>query len=304
MWLFFLYALLKMNNYDKIKNDEKQNKIVFTGEDVMILNNWTGQPVTTTAQPFRSGYMEYVPCEALRPLIRCFWTSTEQAGRLIIPDLCADIIFDLAGQNVCFSGVSDRPFVTGRMEESFGIRFYAWTAELFAEDSLRGTLNGGFEIGEHFRRMERELLPRITEAETTAQRIALSERFLLRHLRERHNRLYDEAVGELIKMRGVCTVGELSKELHISVRQLERTFLECSGLSPKKTAALIRYQCLWQDVLFGRTFNIADKVLEYGYTDQPHLLNDFRRFHTMYPGQARKNALKDVAFLQDNACSL
>lgn len=299
-----MHALPKKNNYDKIKNDLKQNKIVFTGEDVMILSNRKSEPFTTTAQPFRRGYTEYVPCEALRPMIRCFWTSMEQAGRLIIPDFCADIIFNLAGQNVCFSGVSDRPFVSGRTEESFGIRFYAWTAELFAEDSLRGTLNGGFEIGEHFHRIERELLPQIIEAGTTAQRIALSERFFLRHLRERHNRLYDEAVGELMKTRGVCTVGELSKELHISVRQLERTFLEYSGLSPKKTAALIRYQCIWQEILFGRTFNMADKVLEYGYTDQSHLLNDFRRFHTMYPEQARKNALKDVAFLQDNAHSL
>lgn len=270
----------------------------------MILKNRTGEPVTMTAQPFRRGYTEYVPCEALRPFIRCFWTSTEQEDRLIIPDLCADIIFDIAGHDVCFSGVSDRAFVSGRTEESFGIRFYAWTAELFAEDSLRGTLNGGFEIGEHFRRMERELLPWIIEAKTTAQRIALSERFLLRHLRERRNRLYDDAVGEIINMRGVCTVGELSKELHISARQLERVFLECSGLSPKKTAALIRYQCLWLDILFGGTFRMADKALEYGYVDQSHLLNDFRRFHTMYPEQARKNALEDVAFLQDTDCRL
>lgn len=257
----------------------------------MIYVNLTTKLTPMVASPFGIGYREYEPCEALKPYVRCFWTGEGKDGSLIIPDLCADIIFDFNKNTVFFCGVNDTPYKATDKTSSFGIRFYAWTAALFSEDTLRGTLNGNFELGEHFRRLQKEIAPRIFAVETTEQRIALSELFLLKNLHERHNGLFMQAMGEMIERRGTCAAGEISKELHISRRQLERVFAEYSGLSPKKMAALVRYQCLWRDILLERDFSAAEKALEYGYVDQSHLLNDFRRFHTMSPKQARKNAL-------------
>lgn len=267
----------------------------------MIYQKLSDVLIPITAQPFRPGYREYSPCEALKPYIRCFWTSVNQNGRLIIPDLCADIIFDICKNEAFFCGVSDEAFVSHRLTETFGIRFYSWTAALFSEDSLRTTLNGRFELEEHFSELKKELTPKLTCAKSTEQKIALSEDFLINNLRQRHCGLYTEALGKIAALRGVCTAERLSKELHVSNRQLERVFLEYSGLSPKKTAILIRYQNLWHDILSEGDFNAADKALEYGYNDQSHLLNDFRRFHTVTPKRAREIALKDVAFLQDSS---
>lgn len=267
----------------------------------MIYRKLTDAFAPITAQPFRSGYREYSPCDALKPYIRCFWTSVNQGGRLIIPDLCADVIFDIESNEAFFCGVSDESFVSHRLTETFGIRFYSWTAALFAEDSLHGTINGGFELGGHFRKLEKELAPQLAYATSTEQRIALSEKFLVNNLKERQCGLFTEALGEIITMRGVCTLGDIAKKLHVSSRQLERVFSEYSGLSPKKASMLIRYQCLWRDILSERDFNAADKASEYGYTDQSHLLKDFRRFHMVYPKQAKEIAINDVAFLQDSS---
>lgn len=267
----------------------------------MIYRKLTDAFAPITAQPFRSGYREYSPCDALKPYIRCFWTSANQGGRLIIPDLCADVIFDIESNEALFCGVSDESFVSHRLTETFGIRFYSWTAALFAEDSLHGTINGGFELGGHFRKLEKELAPKLSYVKTVNERIALSEKFLVNNLKERHCGLFTEALGEIITMRGVCTLGDISKKLHVSSRQLERVFSEYSGLSPKKASMLIRYQCLWRDILSDRDFNAADKASEYGYTDQSHLLKDFRRFHMVYPKQAKEIAINDVAFLQDSS---
>lgn len=266
----------------------------------MIYRKLTDAFAPITAQPFRSGYREYSPCDALKPYIRCFWTSVNQGGRLIIPDLCADVIFDIESNEALFCGVSDESFVSHRLTETFGIRFYSWTAALFAEDSLQGTVNGGFELGGLFGKLEKELVPKLAYAETVKQRIELSEKFLVNNLKERRCRLFTEALGEIITMRGVCSLGDISKKLHVSGRQLERVFSEYSGLSPKKASMLIRYQYLWRDILSERDFNAADKVSEYGYADQSHLLNDFRKFHMVYPKQAKEIALKNVAFLQDS----
>ncbi len=257
----------------------------------MIYVDLAAELAPMVACPFGSGYREYEPCEALRPYVRCFWTGEGKDGGLVVPDICADIIFDFDKNTVFFCGVNDRPFQASVRTRSFGIRFYAWTAVLFSEDTLRGTLNGAFELGAHFRRFERELASRIFAAETTEQRIALSERFLVNNIRDRRCGLFTQALGEIIEWQGACSAGRISKELHISARQLERVFAEYSGLSPKKMAELVRYQCLWRDILFGRDFNAAEKALEYGYVDQSHLLRDFRRFHTMSPAAAKRNAL-------------
>ena len=58
------------------------------------------------------------------------------------------------------------------------------------------------------------------------------------------------------------------------------------GISPKAFSSLVRYQLLWQEMTGRPGFNILDAVEKYGYADQPHLLNDFRRRHLMNPKQA------------------
>ena len=266
----------------------------------MIYQKLSDVLIPITAQPFRPGYREYSPCEALKPYIRCFWTSVNQNDRLIIPDLCADIIFDICNNEAFFCGVSDEAFVSHRLTETFGIRFYSWTAALFSEDSLRTTLNGRFELEEHFSKLKKELAPKLVNAKSSQQRIAISEGFLINNIKQRRSGIFTEALGMMIALRGACTAESISKELHISNRQLERFFSEYSGLSPKKTAMLIRYQSLWRDILSEGDFNAAEKAPEYGYNDQSHLLNDFRRFHTVTPKRAKEIALRDVAFLQDS----
>ena len=268
----------------------------------MIYKTLSDNIIPITAQPFKSGYREYSPCEALKPYIRCFWTGSNQTDRLVIPDLCADIIYDIDSNTAFFSGISDAPFVSDRSTDIFGIRFYAWTSALFAEDSMSKTLNGCFELEGIFSKLKNDLIPKLSYAKSTEERIALSEKFLVNYLKDRHNDIFTEAVGRIITLRGLCTAEELAKEMHISKRQLERVFSDYSGLSPKKTAILIRYQSVWRDILSEENFHAADKALEFGYNDQSHLLNDFRRFHTVTPKRAREIALKDVAFLQD-ACS-
>ncbi len=76
----------------------------------------------------------------------------------------------------------------------------------------------------------------------------------------------------------------------VSQRQLERLFADYVGISPKKLAGLIRYQYLWRDILRYGTSDIQDAVFRYGYADQAHLLNDFRKYHDTTPARARSLA--------------
>ena len=271
------------------------------------------------ARPFRQGaiFREVLPCAALRPYVRCFWggeaacaaSVVQEEPDWIIPDGCADVIFRVneTRGTVCagFAGISDACGATHFSADTadrfstFGIRFYAWTAYRFSGEGMSGTLNGYFDAHERFGWLCAMLSERLAGLATMQERAALAEGLLLsRFEKAEENSRFDEAVLTLLGSRGSMGIAALAGEVFFSTRQLERVFREYAGVSPKRLAGIIRYQSLWQDAL--RTgFDVQDAVLKYGFTDEAHLLREFKRYHGMGLRKARALALADVAKLQD-----
>ena len=153
--------------------------------------------------------------------------------------------------------------------------------------------NAFFEVGHHFSKLQRVLLPCLFDITDMESRIRLAEEFLLKHFHsERKNTVIADAVLELLKRKGNVEIGQLAKDIHTSSRHLERLFQENIGISPKRLASLVRYQYLWNDILFQPGFQVLDAVHQYGYTDQAHLLHDFKRFHGMNVKEAKEYAFK------------
>lgn len=276
-------------------------------------------PITATPFACNETYMEFEPCAELKPYIRCFWGTKEPYEQkktdiptrgIVTPDTCMDIIFtvDFTGNQIygTFCGIDDRSFATGSANDeekvlsTFAIRFYPWSVLLFSEESMRDTKNNFFEVEYHFSGLKRELEPLLFDVTGMEARIRAAEKYLLDHMRpERSNHILMEAVAELMQKKGNIQIGQLAKEIHTSSRQLERVFRENIGISPKQLSTLMRYQYLWNDILFQPDFSVQDAVYRYGYTDQAHLLHEFKRFHTMTIPEARRYALEHVAFLQE-----
>ena len=248
------------------------------------------RPILST--PFgREGYREISPCAALSPFIRCFWTERRiPANVLVIPDTCMDIIFKVDGteNSGFFCALDENSFYSENGgAELFGVRFYAWTAHLFAERDFTGSKNLAFPTEEFFGKLGAELAPYIAAAKTFEERAAAAENALLKRLdgiRADNNLL--NAVDFIIDSRGSLEIAELCGHTTLSARTLERLFAASMGISPKAFSSLVRYQLLWQEMTGRPGFNILDAVEKYGYADQPHLLNDFRRRHLMNPKQA------------------
>lgn len=279
-----------------------------------------------TAAPFacNENYMEFAPCDALKPYIRCFWgTKTPVKQRktdiptegIVTPDTCMDITFDVDYTNnkinSGFCGIDDRAFSTcnGSDEEKlvskYGIRFFAWSGVLFSEESMRGTRNGFFDAGCHFSGIKQEIEPHLFDIGNMREFIQIAEAVLLKRYCEKHeNAIVSGAVAQILMHKGSLRMGELSKETHISSRQLERLFREYVGVSPKSLASLVRYQYLWNDILYASKFDVLDAVCKYGYTDQAHLNHEFKKFHSMSIAQAKRYAMKNVGNIQDIAPSV
>ena len=114
----------------------------------------------------------------------------------------------------------------------------------------------------------------------------------------KENAVFNGTIHNILTNKGYIDVSKLAKEAFVSTKQLERLFHESVGITPKKLSNLIRYQFLWRDILCEPDFDVLSAVHKYGYTDQSHLLREFKRYHSMDIHEARTIALKDVENIQ------
>lgn len=170
---------------------------------------------------------------------------------------------------------------------------------MFAEESLKNTKNAFFDVDYHFSGIKRELEKQLFDVKNIRQFIPVAEKILLCHIQENHqNTTVFQAVSKILETRGNLAMTDLKQEVLIGSRQLERLFLEYIGVSPKSLASMVRYQYLWNELLYHKDFDIADAVYQYGYSDQAHLCHDFKKYHSMNISDARKHAMQNVGNIQ------
>ena len=273
-----------------------------------------------TATPFKSNrfYTEIAAVKELQSYIRCYWGTekphiqfeNDDAPELVIPDTCADIIYHIdytdntVTGGVC--GVNDCSFHAhgrgniGHIVSTFAIRFYAWSAYAFSDDSLQSTMNGYFDVGSRFEWLDKSIRPRLLELKALQEKISFTEQVLRKRLSDvRENAVVNNTIQNILLNKGSLGIANLAKESFVSTRHLERLFHEYVGITAKKLSNLIRYQFLWRDVLAEQDFDVLSAVHKYGYTDQSHLLREFKRYHSMDIHNARIMAFKDVGNIQD-----
>lgn len=271
----------------------------------LLVNNSAYFPIPSA--PFFLGerYREYAPCPELAPFIRCFWEadySSQYITSPVIPDTCADIIFKIKGPYVhaSFCGVNDAPVSSGGKSHPtkiYAVRFYAWAVSLFSGESLEGSANLCCDAEAFFPGLVRELTPILLYSPSLW--LPAAERWLYNKARAHAgNPRMMNIVYSVLKHQGHIALKDMASEGVLSTRQLERVFLRETGLSPKIFSQLVRYQFLWRSSL-SPDFQVLDAVEQFGFTDQSHLLREFKRFHGLPLSQARKIALGNVAFLQD-----
>lgn len=273
--------------------------------------NYLYNPITAT--PFRNDntYIEIMPCKSLRPYIKCFWGTKRPVVNikndiitdvLIIPDTCMDIIFDVNYTDnkiiSSFIGINNEAFLATAQNDKeettsiFAIRFYAWTAVLFSDESMTGVRNRVIDAQHYYSKIKSAIEPLLFDIATLNERVKIAEKILIDELNiKRFNHNLETALFCIFRNKGNIKTTTLADEVFISNRQLERIFNDYIGVSPKQLTSLVRYQNIWNDILFNKHFNVADAVHLYGYTDQSHLLHDFKKHHTLLPNEAKRYAL-------------
>ena len=130
---------------------------------------------------------------------------------------------------------------------------------------------------------------RLSEAISEANRVALLEGALIARLQESSVNKYPLNLPGLAAAVRACggrtTVESMAHLTGVSRQYLGRAFHEGFGISPKLFLRLTRFRVALEMAGRTRCIDWADLAVQAGYSDQAHLIAEFREFSGMTPGK-------------------
>jgi len=133
------------------------------------------------------------------------------------------------------------------------------------------------------------LRERLLDARTPATKFHVFEEVLLGHLRAEFDPAMHYAITAL---RAGVLVSQVALRLGLSPRTLERRFSFHVGISPKRFARVDRLQKVLRAVRRPGKPDWCALAAEHGYTDQAHLIHDFRDLADITPSEYKPHSQK------------
>jgi AraC-like DNA-binding protein len=252
---------------------------------------------------------------SLEAFVKCYWTlesgkEAKPEKQRIVPDGCMEMIFhygDLFRQYNEEGGyiVQPRSFVFGQISVPldieptgetgiFAVRFFPEGFTPFATLSVKSMENRAVPLEELFGNDGLELEEKILGTKMHNERIDIIEAFLLKKLvsPELIDRVAKASVEVILQLNGQISVDELSEQLKVNRRQLERKFSSVIGLSPKQLSKIIRLQATLKMLANKQFTSLTSLAHEGDYYDQAHFIKDFKEFTGLSPKQFYANNLK------------
>ena len=255
-------------------------------------------------------HQEFEPPEELRDNIRCFWYDTRDFGATsssyeVQPDGYAEIIFHFGSD---FSVVTAKglqslpsPFMMGLLNQPavfhaknrlqiIGIRCFPWTVF-----DLLGLPSGkdGVRIFEHPIAQLQPALNQCIQSGKIEEALALVKQYFMdARYGVGMDSMLSKAGFAMRAANGNMPVSQVATAAHATARTLERKFKQSSGHSVKDVSGLIRFEQVRNRLWIDPNINLAGLAYELGYTDQPHLSKEFKRYSGTTPAAFAREAKK------------
>lgn len=134
-----------------------------------------------------------------------------------------------------------------------------------------------------------ELLDRLQEAQTSQERNAITQRYLLWKLDQLKPALpFDLAMLQLVHASGNLPIEYVASQACLSVRQFERKSYERLGLPPKIFGRMIRFSHAYKYKENSPHTSWTAIAYRCGYFDQMHFIRDFKFFTGLTPGMLKE----------------
>jgi AraC-like DNA-binding protein len=272
-------------------------------------------------------YQEYQPSKHLADYIDCFWYNSmagdideESPIQRCLPLGMVELIIHLEGRNsqskwqnhwTSFS----EAYVVGIMQEAvewkmygqsamFGVRFKPEGVIQLFQTPLAEFVNNYIDAEDFLGKKHSSILGQIQSASTNQERVFLLEAFIhhqLVSLQPVKNH-FTEAIRYIRKDGNYFTTNELENKLFVCERQAQRIFKNQLGLSPKEYFRIIRFRQIIDLIKSKKAILWADLAYSLGYSDQAHLIRDFKQFAGLSPvnfvSEAQENQAFSFAYFQ------
>ena len=226
-------------------------------------------------------YREYLPDAALASWVVCYWTRSAFASigeplvHRVLPDGCADVIFDLHGTALAVGTMTTTLVLKQRAApDVIGIRFRPGRAYPFFGMPLSEVTDRQIDLLELWGSDAANIAERVATQPSIEGRIAVIESELLRRVGE-HDPRVDAAVAWITRSGGRLPIERIAAQIGISRQHLSRRFLQHVGVTPKTFARVMRFESLVRAARNGPR-DWAALAADFGYFDQAHLITEFR----------------------------
>ncbi|GAB3897320.1 hypothetical protein GCM10028803_15690 [Larkinella knui] len=256
-----------------------------------------------------TSYQEFKPSPALEPFVECYWLHHFEASdneespvqrclpfgtlELIIhlDDTRAFALFNNQWQKL------PQAFFAGLYQDAvhwksvgttrkFGIQLKPETLPQLFNVPIASLFNNFTDMETFFGKNSNRLVENVYGLPDIQAVIRVAETFLLAQLRNLNagrNYVY-EATRLIRKTKGNLSIEDLSAHLYVSKRQLERSFKDHYGTTPKMYQRIIRFRNAYESFQQKPTLpNWLDASHTFGYSDQAHFIREFKTFTSDVP---------------------
>lgn len=121
---------------------------------------------------------------------------------------------------------------------------------------------------------------RVRGAKSNHERIAIVESIFTDLLRknDNHHPYLIDALRQIRHSLGTSSIENISHQVFVGQRQLQRVFREVVGISPKLYGRIVRFNKAYQFAKNHPETSLAQITRRFGYTDQSHFIREFREF--------------------------
>lgn len=265
--------------------------------------------------PSPLSYVEREPPKDLAPWIACFWqiagraTADTTVRHRVLPDGCADLLFDLEGSlraggaPVGLIGPMSRAQVFGLHGaiDLLGVRFRPGAIGAISGIPADLVLDATAPFSElpMALRVDVAELAELATPAARIKRLAAACRSRLSAV-DGPDRVVGFAVTRWARAEWpqFPKVSVLTRDLGLSERAFERRFLAQVGLTPVHYRRLARFRAVLRLHAAGLR-DWAALAATTGFSDQPHLVRDFREFAGVTPTEWAAAQGGSAGFLQD-----
>ena len=201
--------------------------------------------------------------------------GTNQAGKMFTLPQC----YIMSPRFTCYD------LNPGNQLGFISIRFRAGAFRHFCKTPSTELVDSFVDIEDLWGSSGREFSQQVLEAGNLQQRIAIIEKFLMAFLTKYYKKEQplDQAVKTLLYDYKRVNLHDISQNLFLSQRQMERKFRNAVGVSPKAFQRISRFEAVMKNLLLHRSRKYLAVVLDHGYYDQSHFLKEFINCMGEYP---------------------